>query len=302
MPVFRFRARTLVIALLAGSTASCRSSSSDARDTALATARDDFGAAIAMNAVPRRIVSLNPTTTEILFAIGAGPRVVGRTHYDLYPAEAQRVPDLGPGIRPNVEAVLATRPDLVVLYASADDRPTAERLREAHIPVVAFKVDDIEGFRRVTRLLGRIVGQSARADSLVDSVSATLERVRRATASLPRPTVVVHTWDRPVIVIGGTSFLSELLDIAGARNAYADARTATVTVTLEDILRRDPDIVLAGPQDARRIVVSNDWRTLRAVKDGRVFAYDTNLVARPSVQLGAAAVSLANLFHSGAVR
>lgn len=302
MPVFRFRARTLVIALLAGSTASCRSSSSDARDTALATARDDFGAAIAMNAVPRRIVSLNPTTTEILFAIGAGPRVVGRTHYDLYPAEAQRVPDLGPGIRPNVEAVLATRPDLVVLYASADDRPTAERLREAHIPVVAFKVDDIEGFRRVTRLLGRIVGQSARADSLVDSVSATLERVRRATASLPRPTVVVHTWDRPVIVIGGTSFLSELLDIAGARNAYADARTATVTVTLEDILRRDPDIVLAGPQDARRIVVSNDWRTLRAVKDGRVFAYDTNLVARPSVQLGAAAVSLANLFHPGAVR
>lgn len=302
MPVFRFRARTLVIALLAGSAASCRSSSSDARDTPHAAARDDFGAAIAMNVVPRRIVSLNPTTTEILFAIGAGPRVVGRTRYDLYPAEAQRVPDLGPGIRPNVEAVLATRPDLVVLYASADDRPTADRLREAHIPVVAFKIDDIEGFRRVTRLLGRIVGQSARADSLVDSVSATLERVRRATASLPRPSVVVHTWDRPVIVIGGTSYLSELLDIAGARNAYADARTATVTVTLEDILRRDPDIVLAGPQDARRIVVSNDWRTLRAVKDGRVFAYDTNLVARPSVQLGAAAVSLANLFHPGAVR
>lgn len=302
MPVFRFRARTLVIALLAGSAASCRSSSSDARDTPHAAARDDFGAAIAMNVVPRRIVSLNPTTTEILFAIGAGPRVVGRTRYDLYPAEAQHVPDLGPGIRPNVEAVLATRPDLVVLYASADDRPTADRLREAHIPVVAFKIDDIEGFRRVTRLLGRIVGQSARADSLVDSVSATLERVRRATASLPRPSVVVHTWDRPVIVIGGTSYLSELLDIAGARNAYADARTATVTVTLEDILRRDPDIVLAGPQDARRIVVSNDWRTLRAVKDGRVFAYDTNLVARPSVQLGAAAVSLANLFHPGAVR
>ena len=302
MPVFRFPARTGVIALLGCFAAACRASSPDSRDTRSASVRDDFDAPISLGNSPRRIVSLNPTTTEILFAIGAGPRVVGRTHYDLYPADARRVPDLGPGIRPNVEAVLATRPDLVVLYASADDRPAADRLRAAHVPVVAFKVDDIESFGRVTRLLGRVVGDSARADSLVDSVSATLDRVRRATARLPRPRVVVHTWDRPVIVIGGRSFMSELLDIAGARNAYADAPTATVTVTLEDILRRDPDIVLAGPEDAARIRVANDWRTLRAVKDGRVFAYDTNLVARPSVQLGAAAVSLAQLFHPGVVR
>lgn len=297
MPVFRSRARLVVIALLGSVAAACAD-----RHAPRGEPRDDYGSPIAMGRVPRRIVSLNPTTTEILFAIGAGARLVGRTHYDVFPPEARAVPDLGAGIRPNLEAVLAARPDLVLLYASADDRAAADRLRAANVPVVALKIDDIASFRRGARLLGRIVGDSAAADRLVDSVSATLDRVKRATAALPHPSVVVHTWDRPIIVIGGTSFMSELLDVAGARNAYADTPTPTVAVTVEDILRRDPDIVLAGPIDAAKIRVSGDWRTLRAVKQGRVLTYDTVLVARPSVQLGAAAVSLANLFHPGAVR
>lgn len=297
MPVFRFRAPLAALVLAAWS-GGCRQA---ARDTS-AGPRDDFGDRIELDRAPRRIVSLNPTTTEILFALGAGARLVGRTHYDVFPPQARRVPDLGPGIRPNVEAVLAARPDLVILYASADDRPAAARLRAAHVPVLALKIDDIESFERGTRLLGRIVGDSGRADSLVDSVSATLARVRRATAALPHPTVVVHTWDHPVIVIGGTSFMSELLDIAGARNVYGSERTPSVTVSIEDVLRRDPDVVLAGPVDAARIRESPEWRSLRAVQAGRVLAYDTNLVARPSVQLGVAAVSLANLLHPGAVR
>lgn len=263
--------------------------------------RDDFGAPIAIGARPARIVSLNPTTTEILFAIGAGPRLVGRSRWDTFPPAATHVPALGDALRPNVEAVLAAKPDLVVLYASADDRSAADRLRRAGIPTVSFKIDSIAQFARDTRLLGRIVGDSLAADRVVDTVMATLARVRRATASLPHPTVMVHAWDKPVIVLGGGSFMSELLDIAGARNAYADKSAPSLTVTLEDVVQRNPDYILAGADEAARLRASAEWHAVPAVRAGHILVYDMDLVSRPSVELGAAAVSLAGLIHPGAV-
>lgn len=269
---------------------------------ATASIRDDYGRDIRIGPPPQRIVSLNPATTELLFALGAGGRLVGRTQYDLWPDSARLVPNLGPGMRPNLEAVFGARPDLVVLYASADDRAAADRLTAAGITTAAFKMDRIRDFARVTRALGLLVGDTVRARRVVDSVTATLERVRRATVGLPRPTVFFHAWETPLITIGGGSFLSELVDVAGGRNIYATIGAPSEAVTLEDVVRRDPDVVLVGPIDRQRLRTAERWQSLRAVREGRVLAYDTNLVARPSVKLGEAAVSLAQLLHPGAVR
>lgn len=306
MPVFRFRSHVLLLFGLLG-VASC---GERARDTAQprqsasarAAVRDDYGRAVAIERPPSRIVSLNPATTELLFALGAGGRVVGRTQYDHWPDSARLVPSLGPGMRPNIEAVMATHPDLVVLYASAEDRGAADRLTAAGVPTVAFRMDLIRDFARVADALGKLLGDTVRARTVVDSVTATLDRVRRATAALPRPSVFFHTWENPLITIGGGSFLSELVDVAGGHNVYGDIAAPSAAVTLEDVVRRDPDVVLVSPIERARMLSSARWHSLRAVRDGRVLAYDTNLVARPSVKLGEAAVSLAALLHPGAVR
>ena len=271
------------------------------RSSASADPRDDYGTRIAIGTRPARIVSLNPTTTEILFAIGAGKRLVGRSQYDIFPDAAKLVPSLGPALRPSVEAIIEAKPDLVILYASEDNRPIFDRLRQAGIPTVAFKLDSIEQFRRDTRLLGRLTGDSAQAALVVDSVSATLERVRRATAALPHPTVFIPTWYKPIIAIGGGSFMSELLDIAGAKNIYASTPTPSLTVTLEDVVARNPDVVLVGAQAVSLLEKAPTWATIPAVRDKRMKVVDFDLVSRPSVQLGAAAVSLARLLHAGAV-
>lgn len=271
------------------------------RETA-GTLRDDFGAAVNVTAQPRRIVSLNPTTTEVLFAIGAGSRLVGRSMYDAFPESALAVPNLGAALRPNVEAIIGAKPDLVVLYASQDNRAAAERLRQAGIATVALRIDSIAQFERDTRLLGRLTGDSARAAAVVDSVRATLDRVRLATQSLPHPTVFFHTWDRPLITIGGGSFLNELVNIAGARNVYADLSGPSAIVTVEDVVRRNPDFVLASPITAASLRADPRWQALPAVRAGRVLAFDTTVVGRPSVTLGAAARSFADLLHPGAVR
>ena len=305
----RLVALSLAIAPLASGCGERRAAPGDARGSdsaAPSDARersDDFGDPISTPAAaPRRIVSLNPTTTELLFAIGAGSRVVGRTRWDSWPDSARLVPDLGDGLRPNVEAVLATRPDLVVLYASADNRAAADQLRSAGVSTLALKIDRIEGFRRAVALLGAATNERARARTVVDSVDRTLDRVRRATAGLARPTVFWHVWDAPLITIGAGSYMSELVDIAGGRNVYADLPDPSPRIAMEDLLHRDPDVILAGPAGAREIAANPAWRPLRAVREGRVMALDTALVGRPSVRLGEAAVAIAALLHPGALR
>ncbi|HEV7993667.1 MAG TPA: helical backbone metal receptor [Gemmatimonadaceae bacterium] len=264
---------------------------------ASASTADDFGDTIAVARAPRRIVSLNPSTTELLFAIGAGARLVGRTTYDLWPDAARALPDLGPGLRPNVEAVLAARPDLVVLYASDDNRDAARRLRAAGVPTAAYRVDRIADFMRVTRALGILTGDTAAARATVDSVRATLDRVRASTATRSAPTVFWPLYDQPLLAVGSGSYLNELIAIAGGRNVYGFMPAPSPQITIEDLVKRDPDVVLLPPASRARYLADPRWRTLRAVREGRVLSVDTMLVLRPGPHLGEAAQSLAALLH-----
>ena len=257
---------------------------------------DDFGDTVRI-ATASRIVTLTPATTEILYAIGAGSRIVGRGQYDLWPDSARLLPDLGPGIRPNVEALIAAKPDLVLLYASQDNRPAARRLRDAGIATAAFKVDSIEEFDRLARLLGRLVGDSARGALVADTVKRTLDSVRALTRNRHRVTVVMPTWQQPLIVIGGGSFMSQLVEIAGGRNIYHSLPSPSPTVTFEDVVQRNPDVLLVGPEQGAIIRRSTKWRTLPAVRAGRILLMDTAVVLRPAVRLGEGAFSLARLLH-----
>jgi iron complex transport system substrate-binding protein len=249
------------------------------------SAVDDFGDTIPASVPAKRIVSLNPTTTELLFAMGDGNRLVGRTHWDNYPS----VPDLGDALRPNIEAVLAVHPDLVLLYASADNRSTALALHENKVATLSLKVDRIADFAREARLLGRILGDSVAAATVVDSVQHTLDRVRAATAPLPHPTVFWELWQSPLMAVGGGSFLDELLTVAGGTNIYGTLSAPSPVVSREDVLSRHPDVIFTSPQAA------HDWQ-------GRVRVPDTALIGHPSVRLGEAAVSLANLLHPGVLK
>jgi ABC-type Fe3+-hydroxamate transport system substrate-binding protein len=260
---------------------------------------DDFGDSVRIAAVPARIVSLNPATTEILFTLGAGSRVIGRTQYDLWPDSARLVPAISDGIRPNVEAVLGTHPDLVILYASQDNRPAAEKFRAGGVNTLSLKVDHISDFRRSVDMLGLILHDTARAKRVIDSVYHTLDSVRTATRSLEPVNVFWHIWDAPLITVGSGSFMSELVEIAGAKNVYADISGPSAQVALEDVSKRDPRFILAGPVGARQIASDPRWRIVRAARERRVLVVDTLLVARPSVRLGEAAVSLAKLLHPG---
>lgn len=263
-----------------------------------AIALDDFGAPMPSDAqYAERVVSLSPALTEIAFAIGRGARLVGRTSWDDRPAAVRAVADVGPGIRPNVEAVLATQPTLVLLYASPDNRAAAEALARVGVRVVALRTVTIADFRRSAQVLGRVLGSDREATVLVDSIDATLNAVRAAVRDVRRPRVVWPSWDAPVMVVGNGSYEAELLDIAGATNVFADRAEPVATVTLEEIAARDPDLLLAGPDRVKRLRESTPWQAVRAVRDQRLVVLDTAVIGRPGVAIGMSAVALARALH-----
>lgn len=250
---------------------------------------DDFGDTARLARPAQRIVSLNPVTTELLFALDAGDRVVGRTSWDLFPDAAKAVTDLGPGMGPNVEAVLGQRPDLVLLYASESNRVAAQQLRAAGVTTLTHRTDKVADLQRVIPAIAAAIGAESLGRVVADSVRESVDAVRE----LPRPSEPVrafwHIWDAPLMTIGGGSYMSELLEIAGAVNVFADAAQPSPAVSLEEVARRNPDVILAGPNNARKIRESPLWQAVPAVRAGRILVIDTTIVGRPGVRMGEAA-------------
>ena len=259
---------------------------------------DDFGAPLPTDArFAARVVSLNPAATEAIFTIGADSLLVGRSRWDQYPKEVSRIAALGDGIRPNIEAVLAARPTLVVLYATAENRAAAEALARAGVRTIALRVDHIAQFHRMLAALGRALGAEANARIVSDSVQATLDRVRALTASRPKPRVVWPAWESPLLVIGGGSYIDELLTIAGAENVFHDMTAPSPPVSIEEIAKRDPAIVITGATRGAKLSASPSWHAIRAVREQRFIVQDPSVTGRPSVVLGMAAVQLARALH-----
>ena len=170
----------------------------------------------------------------------------------------------------------------------------------AHVRTVSYKGDRIADFARVTAALGRITGDTLAARRTIDSVTRTLAATRARTATMPRPRVFWFLWESPLLAVGGGSFLNELLEVAGARNVYDSLPGPSPAVSFEDLLRRDPDVILASPATRARMLADPRWRSLRAVREGRVLVFDTTIVNGPSARVGSSAVGLAALLHPGA--
>jgi len=243
---------------------------------------DDAGRRVALAAPARRVVSLLPSFTELLFAIGAGDRLVGRTTWCDYPPEALRVPSVGDGMPPNVEAVAARHPDLVVLYRSGPNVTAAEQLERLGIKTVLFDLNLLEQLGPAARRLGVLTGRVASADSLAHTSDSLLAALPQPPTPGPRSLVFI-VWDNPPIVIGAGSYLDRLAALAGARNVFHDIRSPSAQVSIETIAARDPDFVAVLSDSAvpPRYAGRPEWRVVRAVHARRFLFLPGQLFGRP---------------------
>jgi len=245
------------------------------------SAIDDAGDTVRLAVPARRIVSLSPFTTELIFAIGAGDRLVGRTHWCDWPVEAHAVPDVGDAMPPNAEAVLARAPDLVLLYRSAQNEAAAARFRAAGVAVFVAEMDHLADVSRLARILGPLVERTATADSLAVAYEQALAAAT-VPDSGPRPSVLILAWDQPPIAIGAGSFQSELLQRAGGRNLFADLAAPSGPVSLEAIASRDPDVILVSDSGMPGFSRRPEWQAVRAVRERHFLHLADPAFGRPS--------------------
>jgi ABC-type Fe3+-hydroxamate transport system substrate-binding protein len=226
----------------------------------------------------RRIVSLLPSFTELLFAIGAGDRLVGRTTWCDYPPAALAVPSVGDAMPPNVEAVAARHPDLVVLYRSGQNMPAANQLERLGITVVVLDLNQLTDLGPAARTLGRLTGRQRPADSL----ARTMDSLASQPPGPSTWSLAFIVWDNPPIVIGAGSYLDRLAALAGARNVFHDIRSPSAQVSIETIAARDPDFiaVLSDSATVPRYAARPEWRVVRAVRRSRFLLLPGQLFGR----------------------
>src|SRR5947208_6986748 len=288
----RWAPRTHLAGLIAFAVAACaRGERVPVRGGVAVT--DDAGRRVTLAAPARRIVSLLPSFTEILFAIGAGDRLVGRTTWCDYPPAALAVPSVGDGMPPNVEAVAARHPDLVVLYRSGPNVTAAEQLERLGIKTVLLDLNLLEQLGPAARRLGVLTGRVASADSLARALDSLVAAPPQPPTPSPQSLVFV-VWDNPPIVIGAGSYLDRLAALAGARNVFHDIASPSAQVSIETIAARDPEFVAVLSDSAvpPRYATRPEWRVVRAVRAKRFLFLPGQLFGRPGPRFAEAVVDL----------
>lgn len=293
----------MVLAVVAGSALTTVVGAAPSRTTAPAPAP----APVPM-AVPRRIISLVPATTEMLFAMGAGAQVVGVGSYDHFPAPVERLPRLGGLIDPSVERILALHPDLVVVYDSQAD--LRRQLDRAGIPQWGYRIQGLADVTATMRALGQRIGRAAEAHAAALAVEARLAAVRDRVAGRTRPrSLLVFGRDpgtlRGLDASGGYGFLHDLLELAGGQDVLGDMPRAAVTMSTEMLLGRAPEAIIevrpGVPWDTARTEAERRvWWTLPslpAVRTGRITLLWGDEFVVPGPRVALAAERLAAALH-----
>lgn len=257
---------------------------------------------------PRRIISLVPATTEMLFAMGAGDRVAGVSNYDRFPPEIGRLPRVGGLIDPDVERVLSLKPDLVIVYDTQTD--LNRQLERAGIPIFGYRHRDLRDITETMRALGARIGARAAADAAASRIEQQLAATRRRVAGRPRPnTLLVFGREqgtlRHINASGGYGFLHDVLELAGGRNVLADLKKQAVDMSSEMVLTRAPEVILElhygdslkpermGPER----LVWNALASVPAVRTNRVYLLGGDEFVVPGPRIVIAAERFAGVLH-----
>ena len=260
---------------------------------------------ISLQAEARRVISIIPAATEMLFAMGAGNRVIAIGSYDKFPPESQKLPRVGALIDPNVEQILQMRPDLVVMYGTQTE--LQRRLERAKIPYYSYVHKGLADITETMRTLGTRVGAEAGANALASRVETQLADIRAQVAKSPRPkTLLVFERERRslrnIYASGGVGFLHDMLVAAGGADAMGDIPRQSVTMSTEMVLARAPDIIieLRYSKDDMNDADISAWNTLSsvpAVKNHRVILLTGEEFVVPGPRVGNATRRLAAAIH-----
>ncbi len=254
---------------------------------------DDAGRVVTLAAPAQRIISLAPHVTELLYAAGAGKYIVGAVSYSDYPAAAKELPRVGSYNAFDLEAIVALQPDLIVAWQSANPAAALEKLQALSIPVFFSEPRQLEDVAGNLERLGKLTGNEAIADAASVAFRGTLRKLRNQYHTAREVSVFYQVWHQPLMTINGEHIISEVIALCGGRNVFASLPALAPKISLEAVLRKDPEVVVAGNSALNHSGWKDDWRrwpALRAVKNDHLFYVNPDIIQRhtPRILQGAA--------------
>lgn len=226
---------------------------------------DDEGTRLVLRAPAQRIVSIAPHLTELLFAAGAGAKVVAVSAYSDYPEAAQRLPRIGDAVLLDLERIVALKPDLVVVWSNGSSPQQLQRLRAAGLPVFSSAGRDLAHIATTLRMLGRLAGTEAAAEARAAAFERQLAELRAAYAHRTPLTVFYQVWHQPLMTVNGAHPISEALAICGARNPFAALPQLVPQVSAEAVVAARPQAIVTGRLDPTLPDQLDAWRALKAM-------------------------------------
>lgn len=244
---------------------------------------DDQGQTLHLAQPARRIVSLAPHVTELLFAAGAGDRVVGAVQYSDYPQAAGKIPRVGSYTAPDMEKVAALKPDLVVAWKSGNRDAHLDKLKALGVPVFINEPRRIEDVARSLSQLGRLAGSEAVADAAAQAFRSRHAALAARYSGRPKLRVFYEIWNRPLMTINGEHLISDVIRLCGGDNVFARLPVLAPTIDVEAVLAAAPDVLVASGMGESRPEWLDDWRKwtkLPAVARGNLFFIPPDLIQR----------------------
>jgi iron complex transport system substrate-binding protein len=250
--------------------------------------RDDSGAQIRLRGPARRIVSLAPHITEILFAAGAGERVVGTSDYSDYPPAAKRIARIGDYTNVDLETVVALKPDLVIGWQTGNSAGDLDQLKRLGIPLFLSEPDRIEDVAGNLERFGELAGTSNIAVPAATAYRARLAQLRQQYSNRPQVRTFYQVWDDPPITVGGSQIIGNAIRLCGGVNVFADLAQMAPVVSIEAVLAADPEVIVAsGPNETRPdwLDAWRRWPQLTAAARDNLFSIPPDLIQRQTPRL-----------------
>ena len=244
---------------------------------------DDAGRSLTLSRPAERIISLTPHMTELLFAAGAGGKIVGTVEYSNYPPAARRIARIGDNAQLDLERIVAMKPDLVVVWQYGNAQRQLDKLLRLGIPVYYNEPRRLPDIARAIEQLGRLAGTEAVALPAAQAFTARLADLRRRYASRSPVTLFYQIWDKPLLTINGAHLISDVIELCGGKNVFAGLKLLTPEISTEAVLAADPEAIGGGTAEAGQTAELDAWKQwprLKAVARGNLFVIQADIISR----------------------
>lgn len=249
---------------------------------------------------PQRVISLAPSVTETIFALGFGNRLVGVTSSCDYPAEARHLAKIGGFMSPSIEAILAKRPDLLIGVSSATDPVKAREMERLGLKVTLISLSSVSDILYSIKSVARLLGSPQAGEKLVDKITRQFDDVKKRIAPAPRRATLLVVGLRPLVAVGGKNFIDELITLAGGQNIAGNAAQPWLNLPDEYVVAKAPQVIIEAGMGSERGESTTRWGDLKsipAVRERRVYAYPSDKILRPGPRIGEGLEEIARLVH-----